>query len=616
MIFEKNLRVIKKYHPELATKIEKKEFDNAKVQLQMFDGRILWKYENLEGEILQGSQEGFDAISKDKNLYVVYGLGNGEYISRILVEDPVKELLVYEPSWDMFLLACHNFDLTALFEKSSFSIIVGQEDLSYQISEFFYANHLRYFLSGYFGNFVTPGVHLVPGNKESYVKFAELFRKGINDFTFNLKLGNAHDGYYGLVNSLNNVFKNISNIENFKNYFQGIPCVIIGAGPSVEKALPILKEIQNSVLILATDSMFKVLLESGIEPHLAFCLERAPTQARFFSNIDFRPETTLVAPTLIHPEVFEAFSGNCLAIRRDIGFDRWLYPNEEQYQLGRVVCHEALVVAGILGCSEICLVGIDQAFSPDFQENDYGKHFYFNGASEDMKKSAASLERHTDKVGGLLDVVGYDGKIKKSHYYWLDNLPIFQNLITTYGLNVSHITPVDYGVPIPCTKRKDPEYLLGLEKKEDGFIWTKIKKMNEGCEEANFEKKILNNSLGFVKEVAKKSANLDTEIISFYYRYNPDFEENYNRYADFFKFIDQKRYEISNLSQNLFELIIFPIIFSEHALIEHDLILAKAECKNFSELVDRKIELYRKWCNLVQLWSYKCAIAIENVIKK
>ncbi|MDR2900064.1 MAG: DUF115 domain-containing protein [Treponema sp.] len=70
---------------------------------------------------------------------------------------------------------------------------------------------------------------------------------------------------------IQNCLKNLSALENVLTFKKGTcPVLVCGAGPSLEAAIPIIKQFQNdeALFIIAVSSSFLALKERGINPHL------------------------------------------------------------------------------------------------------------------------------------------------------------------------------------------------------------------------------------------------------------------------------------------------------------------------------------------------------------
>lgn len=118
-----------------------------------------------------------------------------------------------------------------------------------------------------------------------------------------------------LSNLTNNEFTK-SNVRpliflyNTKPYYN-VPVVLVGAGPSVDKNIAILKKYQTKVIILSVDVVLFKLLENDIKPDFVVNIDPSNMFVRFWEDLD-TSQLTLICPTTIHPDVLNSWKGNKL----------------------------------------------------------------------------------------------------------------------------------------------------------------------------------------------------------------------------------------------------------------------------------------------------------------
>jgi len=74
----------------------------------------------------------------------------------------------------------------------------------------------------------------------------------------------------------------------------------VAAGPSLSKNIILLKKIQGKALILAVDTIFKVLTHYGIEPDFVISTDFTQNAGQYFEFLQNSTPTVL----LVDPEVF------------------------------------------------------------------------------------------------------------------------------------------------------------------------------------------------------------------------------------------------------------------------------------------------------------------------
>ncbi len=372
-----------------------------------------------------------DSLDFNKNtLIVVYGIGLGYHLSELQKRISKRsKVVVIENSMDIFNNTMKNVDLTRVFEDKRFCFLV---DLSIdQVCLFFQ----QMFRSAY--NFhLASNVQFV--NLNYYEKLfpgaASSISKHILSTVFNTwtSLGNSPgDVLLGLMNNFKNIDEAINNpsIKQLKDSYKDKPAIIVSAGPSLDKNIDLLKEVEGKALILATEVTLRGLVKRGIKPDAVFVLERIGVYENVFENKDFDiPEdVVLSAPIVIEPQVFREFKENkkVIGFREGETINIWLdrvLGGKGMMFMGSSVAHLALGFALEAGANPIIFIGQDLAFS------ETGKT---HGEDIDSKVKD-SAEKTVEKVQNITYVEDYNGKPIKSTTIWKSFLSVFENKILEY----------------------------------------------------------------------------------------------------------------------------------------------------------------------------------------
>jgi hypothetical protein len=190
---------------------------------------------------------------------------------------------------------------------------------------------------------------------------------------------NLNDGI--LAERLNaferNLRKNLSLIQQYGGlqkivpWLEGVTAVVIGAGPSLEKNIDVLKQYQSrqDLAYLAADMALRPLMERGIRPGYVFSCETSPVD--FFSGID---------TARMHLVAFSCMSHtNLMKWRGGISFYNWMIQRQEYQTLwetagrdlgfvatGSLITTQAVAFAMGCGIKGLVLVGNDLGFSDRF----------------------------------------------------------------------------------------------------------------------------------------------------------------------------------------------------------------------------------------------------------
>ncbi len=158
-------------------------------------------------------------------------------------------------------------------------------------------------------------------------------------------------------------------VNNMRDRYRGMPAVIVGAGPSLERDLDVLRQLSSRALILAGGSAIRALSAHGIAPHFALALD--PNEEEIARVVSQFP-TPLLYATRLHPEVLNRWRGPLGYIRAGMGGmpEAWcearlgltcppLHLHPESYSVTPV----AVELAAFFGCSSATLVGVDLAYT-------------------------------------------------------------------------------------------------------------------------------------------------------------------------------------------------------------------------------------------------------------
>lgn len=227
-----------------------------------------------------------------------------------------------------------------------------------------------------------------------------------------------------------NIAKNIS--ENFKylieapdvsnlfGIFKNNPAIIVSAGPSLKKHLKLLKQAQNKAIIIAVDTVLRVLLKENINPDLVVSIDFTPKNYKHFEGLN-TSKSIFVFDFQVYSKCIEHHFNCGGSFFRSIN----IHPLCEflssytllkgELPLGGSTSHAALHLAVRMGANPITLIGQDLAFS----EN----QTHCDGVAT-KKEIKHSLD--------LIEVEGYNaGKVKTSSSLFTI-LKDFEKIIDSY----------------------------------------------------------------------------------------------------------------------------------------------------------------------------------------
>lgn len=188
--------------------------------------------------------------------------------------------------------------------------------------------------------------------------------------------------------------------------FKGVPAIICGAGPSLEKQLPLLATLKDKALIFAGGSSLNAVTSKGIHPHFGAGIDPNPTQLLRLKASQAQGVPFFYRSRMMN-EAFENILGERLYIAGAGGYDIAEFYEKafgleaEFLDEGHNVVNFCTGIAELLGCSPIIYVGMDLAYT--------GMKAYSGGIEEKVDVSLEDLSKSQDQeYRGILrtDVYG------------------------------------------------------------------------------------------------------------------------------------------------------------------------------------------------------------------
>ncbi|CAM3537280.1 motility associated factor glycosyltransferase family protein [Campylobacter upsaliensis] len=346
-----------------------------------------------------------------------YGISNAFMIENLLQNPYHCHLVIYERDLALLYVVLSSIDLSTALAQKRLLIFneVSQMEYIFETQPFL-AYSRTYFLELMSDFYAREEREVLALN--SFLM--EGFKKSI------LKQGNdpkdALQGIRQYVYNLASMIKNPSLkelLEKRKAKFKS--CVIVSTGPSLTKQLPLLKEVQEKVVIFAADSAYPILMQNDIVPDYVCMVERTDFTAEFFKH-DFGnkdDKTTFLLASLVHPnaiEYLEKRGRNYILIPKHLNFAQYVDLKAFSLLSSAVsVAHMAFAIALELEFKELVFIGQDLAY------NDVG-----HSHPKDYQHSANFESEAYEKI----KVVAYGGEgFVESHEIWIFFRQILEDLI-------------------------------------------------------------------------------------------------------------------------------------------------------------------------------------------
>ncbi len=159
-----------------------------------------------------------------------------------------------------------------------------------------------------------------------------------------------------------------ANTNELHDACQGLPAVVVSAGPSLAKNIDLLcdPEVRKKVIVVSAQTTLKPLLDRGIRPDVVTALDYHHISKRFYEGLEGLDDVTLVAEPLANQGILDVFPGP-IRVTQSRYLDDMLGQDLRQpittIEYGATVAHLSLYVAQHMGCDPIIFVGQDLGFS-------------------------------------------------------------------------------------------------------------------------------------------------------------------------------------------------------------------------------------------------------------
>ncbi|EAL8257570.1 DUF115 domain-containing protein [Campylobacter coli] len=368
----------------------------------------VFMYENLEEELNFFYQSILEKTPRYP-FVCIYGIGNALLIKNLAKH--YKHLFVFESEIELFILALSTIDLSE--ELKVYKVVLFDcvaKDLEIQIAMIFDQQSILEYLSLY-EMFISSHYYLkyyetsILSLNELCIKSASVAIRNA-DITCFLPLLTHGQFLQNIPSMLESIpFQRILNER--KNKFEN--AIVVSAGPSLTKQLPLLKAYQDKAVVFCADGALSMLEKEGVVPDYVTNLDCRDLAMKFFQNKGKLKQSIIALECATHPNVVRSLKAeNCMIVLRNKALYQRFNLNDFGYiDTGTHVSHFSYTLALALGFKNIIMIGQDLAF--DEEGNSHSKGFDFG--------EKFSGEENIDK----LKVTAYAGKGEVlTHITWND----------------------------------------------------------------------------------------------------------------------------------------------------------------------------------------------------
>jgi len=312
--YEKNFPLLKEAFPEISQIIEPKPSHNIEIIKTKTNSLTISYQHTLLHSKYDPQKEGLNfALAnqiQEGDIILLYGFGLGYHILPILETITDKgSLYVIELNKEILSMAFAIRDLSPLFQYKNFEIISGQDEIevAYQLEQLTkktlkqYPPHRKKVL------FHTPCFKCIPKTFTKIKNALELLLLE-KETTFVFKDQMKEN----LKNNLDYILQN-PGIKTLFGTLKNKPAFFIGAGPSLDQALPYIKKHQEKAFIFCVDTAFPILTAHNIKIDFIVTVDPQAESFAHFKNHLIDNGILIFTPTACS-EIIKKYPGNRLVV--------------------------------------------------------------------------------------------------------------------------------------------------------------------------------------------------------------------------------------------------------------------------------------------------------------
>ncbi|MBZ7942728.1 motility associated factor glycosyltransferase family protein [Campylobacter molothri] len=311
----------------------------------------------------------------------IYGIGNALLLKSLI--SFYKHIFIFESEIELFYFALSVIDLSEELSNGKIYLVdINEEKINIQLSMLFDQKDMFEYLSLY-EMFINCSYY-----EKYFIDEIKKIDHIIND-NINLVIRNLDpEGKLSLI-CYDNFIQNIPSmlksipfqriIQERKNQFEN--CIVVCAGPSLEKQIPLLKKYQENFVIFCADGAFPLLYKNDIIPDYVLNLDYEEYPIEFFKDIKRIPKSIFLLSINTQFKVIHCLEKNnlCIVLNRNMPYQNISINDFGYVETGTHVGHMCYTLALTLGFKNIVIIGQNLAYSKKgnshFSDFSLGKDF-------------------------------------------------------------------------------------------------------------------------------------------------------------------------------------------------------------------------------------------------
>lgn len=372
-IYQKNISVLEKKYTNIIEKLNKIKDDITVLVGESKDKNkyMMIRKNNMEMFVhsryrpLDEALRWYQSLDiAEESTIMIFGFGLGYHIFELLRNiNTYAHLIIYEPEAAVFKEAIKFIDIEEIIKNENITLVISDEDeLKRTLLDNITWITVNLFTYGCLTNYEKLF-------DREYKNILEIIKTSIvvKAIGRNTVFGFAYEWQKNTLKNLPYALKS-NHIKQFFGLFNDKPCIIVAAGPSLNKNFKLLKEAKDKAVIICVGRALKVLLKENIIPDLVVTIDAGEISFEQFRDINFDHIPLVYTPKAYYG-IMKKHVGNKIVMSVedyyfDIIFSKLGYDIGTINSGGSVAC-TAFDIAVKFGCNPLIFIGLDLANSKE-----------------------------------------------------------------------------------------------------------------------------------------------------------------------------------------------------------------------------------------------------------
>ncbi|GAA0782653.1 motility associated factor glycosyltransferase family protein [Hathewaya limosa] len=462
------------------------------------DGLKILKIHKNDKKIYIGSKyrmkECIDKILKedykgeDGFTFIIFGTPMEEYIKGICKNHKNIKVIIFEPNINLIEYIKNNYEEYKFLQEENIYLLnaKNEEEVYLSLKKLIQEFDLTKIIYKSFLNYDKI-------YEQQMYKFNKVVKNAINDIA--IKRNTQMYFYKRWFETLTKNLKYMigaTPINLLEDKYKNTPAIIVSAGPSLNKNIDDLHNINKDILIFSGGRTLRSLVEKNIEPSLIGVVDPGEISYKLVENYIEKTKSPLLFYEGTNEKVVEAHKGQKIIFTQNSMMHNVFGMEIEDIGIGGSIAHDLTATAKYLGCNPIIFIGQDLAYT--------GEKYHADIAINQFKKVDENSVANDEENIYVEDINGH--KVKTSKV--LDNFRREMEIFIESNKDTTFINATEGGAKIKGTVQMTLKDAISKYKLNSKISFMQNIEQVDGNKIKNNTIKILNEIIESDQEIIKQ----------------------------------------------------------------------------------------------------------------